>query len=399
MKESAQDRDQQWWSVRRPILWAVIGILLALYFSTPVSADGGAPNLAYVSGTPQGISVINIAQQKVTDTLAVAGNPQTVLLSTDGRLLYVTQPARGRVAVLATKSKQEVCSAPLPGSPTLLTLDPGSNTLYAASTSANVVTALNPMSCAVVHTLHTRSAVNGLGVAIVGSGLAGGNGNQIWVAENDGILLFDGNGRQLASIPLAQPRYLSIPPAPNITAYVTTKKGELVAVDLNSHRVSSPLLRGGDFGPMDFDETNDQVYVPDRAHGTLNVINPVQVGNGENTVAPHQPRRTYTFDANPQAVAITSDGQLGFVALANGSVTMLDLPGQQVLNRFKVGGSPQFIITGLYPSFISLTPQQSILAGILDNVVHYGAAGVVVLAAVFAVLYQKRREKRQMRIL
>src|SRR5881398_801134 len=107
-----------------------------LFCSLPVSADGGAPNLAYVSGTAQGISAIDIGQQKVTNTLALTGDPHTILLSIDGRLLYVTQPELGQVVVIAAKTQQEVCKAKLAGRPTLLTLDPGTNTLYAAGNEA-----------------------------------------------------------------------------------------------------------------------------------------------------------------------------------------------------------------------------------------------------------------------
>jgi hypothetical protein len=50
-------------------------------------ADGGAPNLAYVSGTASGVSVIDIAQQRISRTLALDSEPQTILLSLDGSFL------------------------------------------------------------------------------------------------------------------------------------------------------------------------------------------------------------------------------------------------------------------------------------------------------------------------
>ena len=65
-------------------------LLLVGLFSPPAHADGGAPQLAYVAGAAQGISIIDIARRRVTGTIAVAGNPRTVLLSLDGQTLYVT---------------------------------------------------------------------------------------------------------------------------------------------------------------------------------------------------------------------------------------------------------------------------------------------------------------------
>src|SRR5437868_15549722 len=79
-------------------------VVLLLFSSLPAHADGGAPNLAYVVGTPKGITTIDIGQQKVTGTIAVDGDPHSIFLSLDGRFLYVTQPASGHVTMLAART-------------------------------------------------------------------------------------------------------------------------------------------------------------------------------------------------------------------------------------------------------------------------------------------------------
>jgi hypothetical protein len=76
---------------------------------------------------------------------------------------------------------------------------------------------------------------------------------------------------------------------------------------------------------------------------------------------------------SPQSIAITSDGQLGFVALQGGNVAMLDIPGKAVVNTFHVGGNPRFIITGLYPPLIGTTPQQASIWGTVINILAYAA--------------------------
>jgi hypothetical protein len=64
------------------------------------------------------------------------------------------------------------------------------------------------------------------------------------------------------------------------------------------------------------------------------------------------------MEGTPEAVAITSGGQLGFIALHDGRVVMLDIPARQVVTTISVGGHPHFIITGLCPGPCpSLTPQ------------------------------------------
>ncbi len=113
-------------------LFLLMLLLLVELFSPSARADGGAPQLAYVTGAAQGISIIDIARWRVTGTIAVAGNPRTVLLSPDGYALYVTQPTLGRVAVITTKTGKTLCTASLPGQPSLLALSLDATVLYAA---------------------------------------------------------------------------------------------------------------------------------------------------------------------------------------------------------------------------------------------------------------------------
>src|SRR2546425_5039510 len=112
-------------AVSRRHRWFLLFVLPLLSLCSPlqVRADGGAPNLAYVAGGSKGISIIDIMQQKVTSTIAVAGDPHTLYLSLDGRFLYVTQPTLGRVAMVSAQTKQVLCSANLPGQPSLLAFD------------------------------------------------------------------------------------------------------------------------------------------------------------------------------------------------------------------------------------------------------------------------------------
>src|SRR3974377_548867 len=84
--------------------WALVLVFICLFLSlfsiSSAYADGGAPNLAYVSGTSSGISVIDVGQAKVTRTISVLGDPHTILLSQDGGFLYVSQPDQGQVSII-----------------------------------------------------------------------------------------------------------------------------------------------------------------------------------------------------------------------------------------------------------------------------------------------------------
>ncbi|WP_126595268.1 YncE family protein [Dictyobacter aurantiacus] len=353
---------------------------------TPVvHADGGAPNLAYVAGSTGGVGVIDVGQQKVTKTIKVAGDPHLVALSQDGRFLYVTQPQLNKIAIIAARTGDQVCAASVPGAPTLLVFDPNVKSLYVGGSNGPTVTVIDAENCTIKRKIETTGPVYGLAYAAVGSAVSGKNGEQLWVSNEKALNVYDDvSGQQLANIPLPQgPRYLSIPPGS--TVYATTAAGSLQAIDLSSHKVS-PLLSGGTYGPMDFDETTGEVYVPDSTHNQLVVLNPVNAG----FTIPKEPNHVLKLDAAPRSIAITNDGQLGFAALSNGNVAMYDIPGRQLAATIPAGGTPQFIITGLYPPNLGTTPQQASLVDKLGNILGYV---IVVLLLVVPFLLFRRYAK------
>lgn len=374
----------------RCFLAFVLMITLFLTCLPPMAhADGGAPNLAYVAGTVPGISIIDVGQQKVTSTFAPGGDPHTIFLSLDGRFLYVTQPDLGQVSMLAARTGQVICTARIPGQPTLLAFDPGSNALFTAGNHAASVSEIDPQSCKVLHTLKTNGPVYGLAVATVSSGTSGGAArNQLWVADGTALTVFDsGTTRQIADIPVpAGPQYLCIPPG--MMVYITTRQGSVDAVDLHSHRIVT-LLTGGRFGPMDYDALTGEVDVPDQQRQQLDVLTPVSSGT---TAPPHEPSYLYHLGATPQSVAITSDGQLGFVALSGGNVAILDIPGEQIVKTIHVGDTPHFIITGLYPPMVSTTPQQ---ASMVNTVITIVVSLLVVEAILVPLWFIWRHNKKR----
>ena len=373
-------------------------LLLVGLLSPTAHADGGAPQLAYVAGTAQGISVIDIARRRVTGSIAVAGNPRTILLSPDGHALYVTQPTPGQVAVINAKTGKILCSASLPGQPSLLALSLDAAVLYAAGQGDTSVRAIDPGTCAVQQTFETHEPIYGLAVtASTAANATPLTPNQLWITGTTGLTIFDVNGHLLGSVPIASgPQDISIPGG--FTAYVTTGQGTVVAVDLGTRQIIRTLLTGGQFGPMDYDANTGEVYVPDRQHNQLDVLEPVTAGT---TVTRRESGRIIRLSSSPQSVAITSDGQLGFVALSNGQVLMLDVPGRSIVTSIAVGGTPLFIITGLYPPVYSpsSTPQQTATSpsqtkplSLLLLIVSMVLAGVLLLGTLwlFWRYYQKR---------
>src|SRR6266853_1458706 len=219
-------------TLSRLLYLLLIIVLLFLFAPFVAYADGGAPNLAYIVGT-NGISTIDIGEAKVTGSIAVAGDPSSILLSLDGRFLYVAQPSLGRATMIAARTGQTICTVNIPGQPSLQALDPtpGGNTFYVAGNGDNRVSALDASNCGLKHTFVTSGPVYGLAVANVGSG---STSNQLWVSNSTSLTIFDTTGKQLDSVPVpGGPQYISIPPG--TMAYVTTRQGSIDAVDLGTY--------------------------------------------------------------------------------------------------------------------------------------------------------------------
>lgn len=370
------------------LLWlasfcAILCGLLPFPAVPTVHADGGAPNLAYVAGSGPGVSVIDIAQQKVTGTMTLAGDPAMLYLTLDGRYLYAAQPGLNRVSMLNTSNGQLVCDVTIPGQPSLLAFDAGVNLLYVAGNEGPGITALNANTCNVNKKIATAGPVYGLATAEVGSGVNGGTGNQLWFTTADSLNVYTIQPDRTRSIAIpGGPRYLSIPPG--ATVYISTRVGTVVAVSLQTLRPTAPLLTGGDFGTMDFDAFTGQVYVPDKLHNQVDVLTPLFYGV---TTIPREPNHIINVEAPPRSVAITGDGNLGFFALTNGKIVMFDVPGKQQVAAIPVGGNPSFIITGLYPPIVRNAPQNNIYGSpIPANVLLWLAVGALLLLLVIALL-------------
>jgi DNA-binding beta-propeller fold protein YncE len=357
-----------------PVFCALVLLVAVFGLGGSVAhADGGAPNLAYVSGAQGGVGVLDVQQQKITSTIKVDGDPHSVALSLDGRFLYITQPQLNRLTIIAAKTGSEICHADIPGAPSLLAFDGYAKLLYVAGNGSSTVTRVDPEQCTIKQRITTASSVYGIALASVST--VNSTTDQLWVSNEKSVSIYDtSNAKSLGSVSLpGGPRYLSIPPGGTI--YVTTAAGQVEAIGLTSH-TATPLISGGQYGPMDFNETTGEVYVPDQKNMQLVVLNPVNAG----FTLPKEPARVIKLNVVPVSIAITSDGQLGFAALQDGSVEMYDIPGQQEIMRIHAGGTPRFIITGLYPPALGTTPQQASQITNLANI-----AGYVIVVALLIV--------------
>lgn len=77
------------------------------------------------------------------------------------------------------------------------------------------------------------------------------------------------------------------------------------------------------------------------------------------------------------------------MALQNGNVAMYDLIDRQFVFALRVGGTPYFVITGLYPPTVDVTPTPSpgILSSPYGQVLQNGAIIILVIALLIMALF------------
>jgi DNA-binding beta-propeller fold protein YncE len=390
IKQQAHHANYHCYAVARQHYQVLLYLLLITCFMRPAEAhaDGGAPNLAYVASAGANISIIDVIQQKVTRTISTAGNPHALLLSIDGQYLYSSQPQQGRVMILAANTGNTICTTALPGHPAFLALDTSTNSIYAAGHSASMITALDATNCKVKRTFQTQAPINGIALAFADANLSEGQDTQLWATTTKGVEIFHTTtGQPIKSVSMSdEPQAISIPPGK--TAYVTTHHGTIKAIDTSSYQ-SMIIMKGGSYGPMDFDELTGELYVPDLLQKQLLILSPVTIGFSHT----REPSRSIHFSTSPTSVAITSDGQLGFVSLQNGQVSMLDLPGKQTIATIPVKGSPNFIITGVYPPLAPTNLQEVTLSGILVSILAYGLIAIMLIGPTIYFLYSRQKHR------
>jgi DNA-binding beta-propeller fold protein YncE len=302
------------------------------------------------------MSIIDVAQRRVVRTMMVPGNPRMALLSPDGSLLYTTEPASNRVLAIQASNGTLHCSAMVPGQPSVLALSPQGDALYVAGQADAHVSVLDPQSCKPLHRFATPGPVAALGISLLGGAFPTHTGlYQLWVATADRVIAYDTDGRLLAQFAVDGAQGFCIPNN-NFAVYVSTRQGTVVAIDLELHQVTAPLLQNSAIGTMDYNAATGEIYVPDIRHQQILVLSPITPGQ---TISTGTIAQRIAMDGSPVSVAITSDGQLGFVALQDGRVAMFDVPGRKLITTITVGGQPHFIITGLYPPTPAQPPAQN----------------------------------------
>ena len=129
--------------VFHPTRRRVVAQITGLQSPRGLAVDGKAHRVYVADHGANSIAIIATDTWKVTDSIAVPGSPDSVLLSGDGRL-YWTDGTAGTLSLLDLRTKQDVARVDLGGTPRDLAMDGARHLVFVTLQDAHAIVAVDP---------------------------------------------------------------------------------------------------------------------------------------------------------------------------------------------------------------------------------------------------------------
>ena len=205
------------------------------------------------------IGVIDLERSRQIGAIAVPGHPMAVVLSRDGRTLFVTTNLDQLYAIPLGAGSTMACAA-VPNACAEMALDPSGTRLYVPTWRAGTVLEVELPALRVTRTIRVGGKVQGLSVPRVGGTL--------FVANEDGWLdvIRLSTGARLARLDLGSPAFAVAVSPDDGAAYVSLPcAGRVVVVNPLTLGVVAVLQPGGTPRHIAFDASGRYALVANEA--------------------------------------------------------------------------------------------------------------------------------------
>ncbi len=326
----------------REVAVAIVCAMLAL--AAPAALAAAAQELLYVGNTrDESISVISVPEHKVIHTWHVKGDPDDILATSDGKVLFVSAsgapspsgwPDSGSILALDTKDGKLLWELPLDGWPHHISLTADDKTLYAPIFNRDHVVAIDTQKKQVVGKLYGLYGMHG-------TRLSRGDGKLYAGSILTSMLyVFDTKSRkQIDAIAFQEGVRPFAITADQSTGYVQLSKLHgFAVVDLRSGRtlrtVSLPPLAKTTAVPdrFPFNVNHGLELSPDEryllAAGSLEGKVEIYTAPGLEHV------KTIPVGADPNWIVFSSGGEFAYVSgRKNNEVSVIDMRSLQEVKR------------------------------------------------------------------
>jgi YVTN family beta-propeller protein len=330
--------------------------LMLLAISMPLAwlAEAAAAPKAYVGlFKDNAIAVLDTGTNRVQGTIPVPQGPHGIVITSDGRKVYVSSDGASTVSVIDTQTDKIVRSIEVGTNPHGLAISPDGRQVLVGAFGTNQVLLIDTSTDQIVKRLPVpmphNSALSPDGhMAYVGSQQQGATA----------VVILDlVQGTQVGTVPLDKtPRGLTLSPDAK-QLYVTVAGADAVqVVDLASQRVVGQIPVGASPHIVMMLPNGSAGLVVSQGPGTVEFFDPTR----------HTVSRTVRVGTNPHWLAVSTDGRTAYVANEGSQdVSVVDVASGTVTATVQVGNAPRKLVVqpgatgqGMTPAPAAQSPTQ-----------------------------------------
>jgi YVTN family beta-propeller protein len=308
-------------------------VLLAITMPLAWLAEAAAAPKAYVGlFKDNAIAVLDTGTNRVQGTIPVPQGPHGIVITPDGRKVYVSSDGASAVSVIDTQTDKVVRSIEVGANP---------HGLAISSDGREVLVSAFGTNQALLIDTSTDQIVQRLPVPMPHNSVLSPDGHRAYVGSQQqgatAVVILDlVQGTQVGTIPLDKtPRGLALSPDAQ-QLYVTVAGADAVqVVDLASQHVVGQIPVGA--------SPHYPVMLPNGSAGLV-------VSQGPGTLAffdptHHTVSRTVRVGTNPHWLAVSTDGRTAYVTNEGSQdVSVVDVASGTVTATVQVGNAPRKIV-------------------------------------------------------
>ena len=253
-------------------------------FITMASLNSFAQNAYITNYYDDNVSVINLATNTVTATVAVGSHPFGVSVSPDGSKVYVSNQLSGNVSVINTTTNTVTATVAVGTNPRGVSVSPDGSKVYVANYITNNVSVINTATNTVTATVAVGTNPYGVSVSPDGSKVYVGN-----AGSNDVSVINTATNTVTATVAVGtNPFEVSVSPDGSKVYVANNGTNNVSVINTATNIVTATLAVGN--GPIGVSVSPDgsKVYVANFVTNNVSVINTatntvtatVAVGNG-----------------------------------------------------------------------------------------------------------------------
>ena len=336
-------RRLQWFLRSTPALRALV--LLAITMPLTWLAEAAAAPKAYVGlFKDNAMAVLDTGTNRVQATIPVPQGPHGIVITPDGRKVYVSSDGASTVSVIDTQTDTIVKS---------IEVGPNPHGLAISADGCEVLVSAFGTNQALLIDTRTDQIVQRLPVPMPHNSALSPDGQRAYVGSQQqgatAVVILDlVQGTQVGTVPLEKtPRGLTLSPDAK-QLYVTVAGTDAVQViDLASQRVVGQIPVGASPHIVMMLPNGNAGLVVSQGPGTLEFFDPTR----------HTVSRTVRVGTNPHWLAVSSEGRAAYVSNEGSQdVSVVDVARGMVTATVQVGNAPRKIVVQPGPIGQGTTP-------------------------------------------